>query len=136
VEGREAHCRRLLEKAREHFVAALAGLDAKDKQFAELTLLCGEVERRLERWDEAEKRFRDLDASGRLKGTPQAPIPAFQIRLLEQRDSKPHALEAGAVTAKPRTANPGEPGKMPLTPGEKPGPERKADPPRVPDAGR
>jgi hypothetical protein len=156
VEGREAHCRRLLEKAREHFVAALAALDAKDKQFAELTLLCGEVERRLEKWDDAAKRFRDLDASGRLKGTPQAPIPAFQLRLVGQRDSKPHALDASAVASKPQSSGAVEPGKMPLNPGEKPPVESKpdgtlqlgssptapegklrppeADPPRVPDA--
>jgi hypothetical protein len=39
VEDREPICRRLLEKAREHFVAALAPLDANDKHFAELTLM-------------------------------------------------------------------------------------------------
>jgi hypothetical protein len=104
VEDREAHCRRLLEKAREHFVAALAAVAATDKQFDELTLLCGEIERRLEKWEDAERRFRELDASGRLKGTPQAPIVPFQLRLIEQRDSKPHVLEASATGQKPEPA--------------------------------
>lgn len=124
VEEREAHCRRLLEKAREHFVAALSVLDASDKQFAELTLLCGEVERRLERWDDAEKRFRELDASGRLKGTPQAPIPALQLRLVEQRDSKPHMLEAVAVAQKSETSGPAETPELPLPLWETAGPGR------------
>jgi len=127
AENREAICRRLLEKAREHFVAALAAPDANDKHFAELTLLCGEVERRLEKWDEAEKRFRELDASGRLQGTPQAPIPAIQLRLVAQRDSKPHALEASAAPPKSLPVGPSEPAKIPLALGAKTEPEKRPE---------
>jgi hypothetical protein len=104
VEDHEAHRRRLLEKAHEHFVAALGTVGPADRQFDELTLLCGEVERRLEKWDEADKRFRELDASGRLKGTPQEAIPAFQLRLIGHRDSKPHALDSSAVAQKSKPA--------------------------------
>src|ERR1043166_4690921 len=97
VEDRETACRRLLEKAREHFVSALDGMGAEDRQFGDLALLCGEVERRLGKWEDAEKRFRVLEETGRLKGTPQAAIPAMQIRLIERRDSAPHTLEGPEI---------------------------------------
>jgi hypothetical protein len=108
VEDRKAVSQRLLEKAREHFAAALAALDVTDRQFPELALLCGEVERRLEKWDEAASRFRELEATGRLEGTPQEPIVAFQLGLIEKRDSNPQALDASALQPKrgPADASP------------------------------
>ncbi len=98
VEERDAMCRRFLEKAREHFVAALAEMDGAEadsanRKYSDLILLCGEMERRLGKWDEAEKRFRDLDSSGLLKGTEQAVIPAMQLALISRRDSAPHPLD-------------------------------------------
>ncbi len=97
VEDREAACRRLLEKAHEYYVAALAETGAEDRRRGELVLLCGEVERRLEKWDDAEKRFRALVASGLFEGTPQAGIPALQLRLIARHDSAPHAIEVAEV---------------------------------------
>ncbi len=93
VEDREAASRRLLEKAHGHYVLALAESAAGSRQQGDLSLLCGEIERRLGKWDDAEKRFRDLEASGLLKGTPQAGIPALQLRLIAQRDPAPRPLD-------------------------------------------
>ena len=97
VEDRSAACRRSLEKAREHYVAALDPMDAQDPQRGDLALLCGEIERRLEKWDEAESRFRELDSSEFLKDTPRAAIPAIQLRLIARRDSAPHTLDGGEI---------------------------------------
>ena len=140
VEDREAASRRLLEKAREHFVAALDGMRAEDRQFGDLALLCGEVERRLGNWEDAEKRFRHLDESGRMKGTPQATIPATQLLLIAQRDSAPHMLE-GVVLARNRPAPaPEVPHGKPMLQLENPGraetPEdalKLAQPPKAPE---
>jgi hypothetical protein len=139
VEDREAACRRLLEKAREHFVTALDGMRAEDRQFGDLVLLCGEVERRLGKWEDAEKRFRDLEVSGRLKGTPQAAIPAMQLRLIEQRDSAPHALEGPDIAERnPRPQhelNLENPGRISLSAGrvEKPDGMKLESPPKAPE---
>ena len=103
VEDREAACRRLLEKAREHYVAALAESREGDPLRRDLALLCGELERRLGKWDDAAKRFRDLEASDILKGTPQEGIPALELRLISQHDSAPHLLD-GADVAQSRDA--------------------------------
>ena len=99
VEDREVICRRLLEKALEHYAAARAEVRRDYRLRSDLALLCGEVERRLGKWDVAEKRFRQLEASGLLQGTPQEVIPAIQIRLIERRDSAPHTLEGAEVSA-------------------------------------
>ncbi len=101
VEDREALSKRLLEKSREHFVKALDGMGADDRQFGDLALLCGEVERRLGKWEEAETRFRGLEESAALKGTPRAAIPGMQLRLIEARDSAPHALESRDPAGRP-----------------------------------
>ena len=99
VEDRDVICRRLLEKALEHYIAARAEVRRDYRLRSDLALLCGEVERRLGKWDDAEKRFRDLESSGLLEDTPQAVIPAIQIQLIARRDSAPHALEVAAVAA-------------------------------------
>jgi hypothetical protein len=113
VEDREAPRRRLLENAREHYIAALTETGTNDPQHGDLALLCGEIERRLGKWGDAEKRFRDLESSGILKGTPQADIPALQLRLIAQHDSAPHLLD-GADVAQIRDAkNPAQPDGKP-----------------------
>lgn len=141
VEDREVPRRRLLDKAREHYLAAFDETGANDPQRRELALLCGEIERRLGKWDDAEKRFLELEASGVLQGTPQADIPALQLRLIAQHDSAPHLLD-GADAARIRDAkNPAQPDEKPalqlglpaLTP--KPGEMLKLEQPPKPPAG-
>ncbi len=93
VEDRDVICRRLLEKALEHYVAARAEAGRDYRLRSDLALLCGEIERRLGKWDDAEKRFRALQSSGILDDTPQANIPALQLRLIAQHDSAPHLID-------------------------------------------
>jgi len=126
VEDREVACRRLLEKAREHYVSALAETGAKDTQRRDLMLLCGEIERRLGKWDEAEARFGELDASGLLKGTPQADIPALQLRLIAQHDSAPHLLDDANFAQIRDAKNPAPPDAKPALQLGIPNPETKS----------
>lgn len=93
VEDRDAICRRLLEKALEHYVAARAEVRRDYRLRSDLALLCGEIERRLGKWDAAERRFSELQSSGILDDTPQANIPALQLRLIAQQDSAPHLID-------------------------------------------
>jgi hypothetical protein len=93
VEGRDVACRRLLEKAHEHFLGAVAELRPGDRRFADIVLLCGEVERRLEKWEEADARFRDLQGGEELKEPRLKPLVALQLKLIKQRDSSPRALD-------------------------------------------
>ncbi len=97
VEDREVICRRLLEKALEHYVAARAEAGKDYRLRRDLALLCGEIERRLGKWEEAERRFTDLQASGILADTPQVNIPALQLRLIAQRDPAPHLIDGADV---------------------------------------
>lgn len=97
VEEREAICRRLLEKALEHYVAARAEAGRDYRLRSDLALLAGEIERRLGKWDEAERRFRALQSSGILDDTQHANIPALQLRLIAQHDSAPHLLDGADV---------------------------------------
>ena len=93
AEDREAMCGRLLEKARGHFLAALAEMKPDDARFGEVALLCGETERRLGKWDDAEKRFRDLQNDGEFKDPRKMRIVAMQLKLIELRDSHPRAMD-------------------------------------------
>ena len=140
VEDREAACRRLLEKAREHYVAALAESREGDPLRRDLALLCGEIERRLGKWDDAEKRFRKLEASELLKGTSQAAIPALQLKLIAQHDSAPHLIDGadGALKSDPKITT--LPDQKPMLRMENPGRVEKpedalklAQPPKAPE---
>jgi hypothetical protein len=141
VEDREALCRRHLEKAHGHFTAALAEAGADERQRRDLALLCGEIERRLGKWDDAEKRFLELETSALLQGTPQAGIPALQLRLIARQDSAPHLLDGADLARNQPAANGGAPDDKPLLQLENLGRPQKpeeamklAQPPKVPDA--
>ena len=133
AEEREGVCRRMLEKAHTHFVAALAVAGQPDAKLDEMSMLCGEIERRLGRWDDAEKRFRAIEESGRLKDSPKAPVIGIQLALIARRDSAPAALDGRAippVPSKDETPSLWEAGGVrapgplvPLGPGAKPASE-------------
>ncbi|MEQ1854766.1 MAG: DUF2225 domain-containing protein, partial [Chthoniobacteraceae bacterium] len=99
VEDRETANRRLLEKALTHFISALAEMKPGDRQFADAALLCGEVERRLGKWEEAGKRFRELEAGAGLNDPKLKLILALQFKLIEGRDSAPRAMDAAIDAA-------------------------------------
>ena len=55
-------------------------------------LIAGELERRLERFDDAKERFVNLAKHEKAKAEIYAEILAFQIQLIEARDSQPHMI--------------------------------------------
>ncbi|MEO6741035.1 MAG: DUF2225 domain-containing protein [Chthoniobacteraceae bacterium] len=121
VEDREAACQRLLEKAREHYVAALTESGAGDRLNRDLPLLCGEIERRLGKWDDAEKRFREMESSGILQGTPQANIPALQLRLISLHNSAPHLIDGADIAQNRDPKGAAPPDEKPMLQLENPG---------------
>ena len=105
VEDREAVCRRFIEKAHAHFEKALAGMKPGDRQFTDAALLCGEVERRLGKWEEAGKRFRDLGAHPGSMDARMTAITARQLQLIEARDASPQSIEAPGAAPDGSPAN-------------------------------
>jgi hypothetical protein len=139
AEDRELVCHRLLEKAREHYAAALGERGVDEKRRGDIELLCGEIERRLGRWDDAEKRFRELESSALLKGTEQAVIPAMQLRLIAKRDSARNLINGPAITDSRTQRNNAAPDEKPALHLENPGRAEKPEdalklvqPPKVP----
>jgi hypothetical protein len=106
IEDRDAACRRLLEMAHTHFTAALAEMKPGDRQFTDLALQCGELERRLGKWEQAEKRFRDLEGGSGLDDARLKPIVALQLKLIELRDSTPRAMDAPIAALAPHAGAP------------------------------
>ena len=140
VEDREAACRRFLEKALEHYVAARAEVGRDYRLRRDLALLCGEIERRLGKWHAAERRFTGLQSSGILNDTPHANIPALQLRLIAQRDSAPHLLDGADPAENQPPKNGGVPDEKPMLRLENPGRAEKpedalklAQPPKTPE---
>lgn len=107
VENREAVCGQLLEKAHSHFLAALAEMKPQDSRFGEFSLLCGETERRLGKWTQAERRFRDLLEGEGAKHPKKLPIFAMQLKLIEKRNSQPKLIEESFGAPAPVLAGPG-----------------------------
>lgn len=97
VEDREVVCRRFLEKAHEHFLGAVSEIRPGDRQLTDIVLLCGEVERRLGKWEEAGERFRGLQVGDDPKESKLKPLIALQLKLIKLRDSNPRALDAPVV---------------------------------------
>jgi hypothetical protein len=96
VEEKPALCARYLARAYEHFTVALKDMPASHRDRLNVLLLCGELERRLERWEDADRRFRELQDSEDFKKEPRmAPIISMQLKLIGARDSQPHALNVG-----------------------------------------
>lgn len=118
AEESEGMRERCLARAHENFTAALTVIKPGDKEFADTVLLCGELERRLQKWDIARERF------GKLRADPAFTTPArrsvidLQLALIDARDSDPHS--ASKPLAKPQSTIPTE------TPAEEPKPSSPA----------
>jgi hypothetical protein len=101
VEEKPALCERYLARAYDRFTKVLATMPPGHKDRLNVVLLCGELERRLGKFDEAEKRFRDVLAADEFRAEPRRePIVALQLKLIEARDRAPHAL--GGAKEPPR----------------------------------
>jgi hypothetical protein len=101
VEEKPALCERYLARAYERFSKVAETLPAGHKDRLNVLLLCGELERRLGKFAEAEARFRDLLVADEFKGEPRRePIATLQLKLIADRERAPHAL--GTDKAPPR----------------------------------
>lgn len=116
VEAHEASCRRMLERAHVQFAGALSEMKPDDRHLMETAMLCGEVERRLGQWEQAEKRFRQLAQDPSLADARLKLIVARQLMLIKLRDPEPRALDAAAGKADGTETTPAAPGAAPQAP--------------------
>ena len=93
VEEKPAICERYLTRAHERFAKVAADLAPGNKDRLNVLLLLGELERRLQKWPEAEARFRALLDSEDLKGDARKQsIANQQLQLIAKRDHRPHPV--------------------------------------------
>ncbi len=93
VEEKPALCERYLARAYDRFSKVAQTLPPEHKDRLNVLLLCGELERRLGKFEEAAKRFRDLLASDEFRDEPRRePIGNLQLKFIEARDRAPHTL--------------------------------------------
>jgi hypothetical protein len=93
VEEKPAICERYLHRAHEKFVQVVADLAPDNKDRLNVLLLLGELERRLQKWPEAEQRFRALLDSEDLKADARKQsIVNQQLQLIAKRDPHPHPV--------------------------------------------
>jgi hypothetical protein len=102
VEDNEALAHRYLAAAEEKFAMALRIMERSDKAYVDIALLRGEVLRRLGKWDQAAKHFRDLSGRPEFQDTKRKLIISQQMNLLARKDNQPQQLrEPGAAGEEP-----------------------------------
>ena len=101
VEEKDALCQRHLARALDKIVLAFAEMKPGDRNYINTALLAGEIERRLSRWEDADKRFRTLHDAPEFQEPKLQVVIALQMRLVEMRDNKPHVLEEPSVPVAP-----------------------------------
>ena len=93
VEEKPVLCERYLARAYERFSKVALALPVGHKDRLNVLLLCGELERRLGKFDQAAERFRDLLGAEEFKDEPRRePISKLQLKFIEARDRAPHTL--------------------------------------------
>lgn len=103
-EAKPAVARRCLGLAYGALSSAFASMDASHKHYKNSALLMGELERRLEKFDAAEVRFRALSEADGFKEPGSQRIITRQMELIAKKDSQPHGITAAndsLVSAKP-----------------------------------
>lgn len=111
VEDRDGPRDRCLAQALDRFNAALSVMKTDDAAYANTVLLCGEIERRLRRWDAARARFSAVRDSALFSSKSLQAVIARQLELIASEDSAPRP-------ALPDPAKPGEKNGTPPTPRE------------------
>ncbi len=93
VEEKPALCERYLSRAYDRFSKVAQTLSPGHKDRLNVLLLCGELERRLGKFEAAAKRFRELLAADEFKDEPRRePISKLQMNFIEARDRAAHTL--------------------------------------------
>jgi hypothetical protein len=122
VEEKPALSERYLARAYDRFSKVAQTMSEGHKDRLNVLLLCGEFERRLGKFEEAEKRFREILAMEDFKQEPRRePIVTLQLKLIAAQDRAPHTLgllreeprfplgvkpSAPSITEKPKRATP------------------------------
>lgn len=89
VERDRGRCDEFLKQALKHYSAGLSALDQKSRHWASVVRLCGELERRLGRFQAAAVRLQNLRTAP--SSQPDLPLIDRQLSLVARRDSAPHA---------------------------------------------
>lgn len=93
VEADAPKCVSYLTHAYKQLQSGLITLRTTDKEFVTTALLCGELERRLGKFEEAAKRFSDLRFMESFKKSNLEKIIDRELTLIGAKDSRPHAIE-------------------------------------------
>jgi hypothetical protein len=89
-----SECRKHLENALKHFATALASLGPESARFQTTSILCGELERRIERFGDARKHLEALLVNDAFKEPGFQKILRRELELIAKMDSAPHAMDA------------------------------------------
>lgn len=92
AEGDAAKYRLYAETSLQHFKAFLSKEKPQGKEWETAELVAGELERRLERYEDAKARFTRLLGRPEFKKDIYAGILAYQLELIAKRDSAAHPL--------------------------------------------
>lgn len=134
VEEKEALCQRHLARALDKITTAFGTMKPGDRHYINTALLCGEIERRLSRWEDAEKRFQTLRSAAEFQDPKLQLLIALQMTLIEKRDNKPHALEepSAPISAAPPKLRLDPPPAKPTPVPQKAAPSAEAKPTPAP----
>ncbi|CAN5615774.1 hypothetical protein BH09VER1_BH09VER1_22190 [soil metagenome] len=94
VESQPAINKECLQLAYQAFSLGLKALPPDHPHYADTSLICGELERRLGLFDAASARFNEVKSSAAVAGNPKVKkIIARQLEFISRKDSAPHAVD-------------------------------------------
>lgn len=94
AESKPALNKECLQLAYQAFAAGLKALPPEHEHYADTSMVCGELERRLGFFDQAEARFNTVKSSPSAAGNAKIQkIIARQLHFIALKDSAPHALD-------------------------------------------
>lgn len=94
VESQPAKSKECLQLAYQAFALGLKALPPEHEHYADTSMICGELERRLGLFDQAAARFNTVKTSPAAAGNPKIQkIVARQLHFIALKDSAPHALD-------------------------------------------
>lgn len=94
AESQPARNKECLQLAYQAFVEGLKTLPPEHEHYADTSVVCGELERRLGLFDQAEARFNAVKSSPSAAGNAKIQkIIARQLHFIALKDSAPHALD-------------------------------------------
>jgi uncharacterized protein (DUF2225 family) len=90
VEADAAKCTEYLKRSHEKLTAGFKSLKPEDERYINIALLCGELERRLGKFEEAKTRFTTLKSQEPFQTPNLKAIIDRQLTFIAKRDAAPH----------------------------------------------